>query len=210
MGQIKLTSLKIMGVERFICRCDFSDNPIPRKAQFRFNHQARFPQDQYWYTEDIQVAARLRHYAEGELRQRLNQAGAKPKLKPTLSLQGDIFFFRTEREGREQAKEAGFTSDKQNASWWTRDSDRALLLIHYADESCRDYLQAVINQLEEARAASRAVDADIEIPRPANLKDNYLPYQRGAVAFAARVLNLNAKGGEISPSRGMLYADEMG
>lgn len=56
---------------------------------------------------------------------------------------------------------------------------------------------------------SRAVDADINVPAPSGL--DYLPYQRGGIAFALRATTATATSTEKgSPSRGVLIADEMG
>ncbi|MBI3654111.1 MAG: hypothetical protein HY231_24025 [Acidobacteria bacterium] len=201
MSPIKLIARRIQGVERFICCCTFAEKEIPKRAGFQFNYKAPLPQDRYWFTEDILIAARLRHYAEGELRERLMQIVARPKQPTVLKCQGDGFVFLSEKEHKALAKDAGFTWDHKAGHWWTTDAERASLLVQYANASCGEYLQRVRREMEEAKAASRAIDAAIAIPRPANLRDDYLPYQRAGVAFGLKC---------FENSRGVLLADEMG
>ncbi len=101
--------------------------------------------------------------------------------------------------------------------WWTRDILKALELAEYGSESLRASIllragpaaekheeqkrraeRAVkIKKLamNRTRAASRAADADIEVPSPPGCE--YLPYQRAAIAFGLAHPNV-------------LIADEMG
>ncbi len=101
--------------------------------------------------------------------------------------------------------------------WWTDDLLRACELLEYADADLRSDLEQRVAPLREQEAedeeaslahaalraekkvltleASRAADAEIEIPAPAGFA--YLPYQRAAIAFALDRENT-------------LLADEMG
>lgn len=56
-------------------------------------------------------------------------------------------------------------------TWWTNDAQRAAKVAEYAsDPGLKNYLLSLKSQQDEARAASRAVDADIEIPVPEGLE----------------------------------------
>lgn len=85
------------------------------------------------------------------------------------------------RTNKQALKDAGIGwSQERNGEWvvcwWQADIERA-------------------KEIEKAEQASRAVDADVELPRPAGL--DYLPFQKAGIAFAAE-----------RPS--VLIADEMG
>lgn len=75
--------------------------------------------------------------------------------------------------------------------WWTTDCALASRLAEYAD----DFARALIAQHRERVAASRATDADIELPVPDGLA--YMPFQKAGIAFALG-------------RRGTLFGDEMG
>lgn len=95
-------------------------------------------------------------------------------------------------EQRHLPKAAGFRWDPVRRYWWTADQAKADLLASpefEAQQFARE--QAVAQEAE----ASRAVDADIDIPCPQGLA--YLPYQRAGIAFAMR-------------RNGVLFGDEMG
>lgn len=79
--------------------------------------------------------------------------------------------------------------------WYTQNDNVAVLLINYADEAAHQQLFLDAKAREETLAASRATDADIEVPSPDGL--SYLPYQRAGIAFA-----------DARP--GVLIGDEMG
>lgn len=80
-------------------------------------------------------------------------------------------------------KAAGFRWDATAREWWTDDPDRAARLARYADPGCHAELAARREAQEAAVAASRAVDAAVEIPAPAGRE--YLPFQRAGIALAA-------------------------
>lgn len=77
------------------------------------------------------------------------------------------------------------------AQWWTPDLVAAARLASYSDGAVREELDGV----KTAQQASKAVDADIDAPRPAGLE--YLPFQRAGIAYAMT-------------RPGVLIADEMG
>ena len=86
--------------------------------------------------------------------------------------------------GEWQAKQAGFRWDRDAKVWWTTDDDKALTLLEYADKDVRQRLKGLHESMREEQEASRAVDADIDIPVPDGL--DYLPFQRAGIAYASR------------------------
>lgn len=88
-------------------------------------------------------------------------------------------------------KEAGFRWSPEEKIWWTNDHRKAEALLNYMLPSALDARAA----WKETLLASRATDAEIEIPVPAGLA--YLPYQKAGIAYAA-----------TRPS--VLIGDEMG
>lgn len=94
------------------------------------------------------------------------------------------------------AKRAGFKWDHDGVKrWWTTDTDKALKLEKYADAELRPEFDRLLAEKAEKREASRAFDADIEIPAPEGLA--YMPFQRAGIAYALSRPNT-------------LIADEMG
>jgi len=98
-------------------------------------------------------------------------------------------------EERLVPKQAGFRWDPQAKTWWTDDQKKAGRLAEYSDDDVRERLEAAAREHAETLAASRATDADVDIPAPAGLE--YLPFQRAGIAFAAK-------------RAGTLIGDEMG
>lgn len=92
-------------------------------------------------------------------------------------------------------KAAGFRWNPARKVWYTGDAERARRLQDYADSAARHALAGTEAARSEAIAASKAADADIDIPAPPGL--NYLPYQRAGIAYALK-------------RRAVLIADEMG
>jgi len=88
-------------------------------------------------------------------------------------------------------KEAGFRWNPEEKIWWTDDHRKAVALSQYMVRSALDANTAWRDSLK----ASRATDAEIEIPAPAGC--DYLGYQRAGIAYAAERKNV-------------LIADEMG
>lgn len=63
-------------------------------------------------------------------------------------------------------------------AWWTGDVDKASALAEHADAAARERMAGAVRDVE----ASKAKDADIEVPTPEGLA--LLPFQRAAVAYA--------------------------
>lgn len=75
--------------------------------------------------------------------------------------------------------------------WWTHKPECAARLAHDADEKAKALLDGHVKTVE----ASKATDADIDVPAPDGLE--YRPFQRGGIAYAIERPNT-------------LIADEMG
>ena len=93
------------------------------------------------------------------------------------------------------AKKARFRWDPKVKRWWTDDIDKASKLSEYADAEILAELEAINAERAEALQASRATDADIEIPCPEGLA--YMPFQRAGIAYGLK-------------RDGVLIADQMG
>lgn len=110
---------------------------------------------------------------------------------------------------RKLVKDAGFKWEPRLKAWLTPSAEAAATVVSSFgpnDEVAADVFEAIKTAAsqegenrEAAVAASRAKDANIDVPAPAGLE--YLPYQRAGVAFLRDRL---AGGG------GVLLADEMG
>lgn len=83
-------------------------------------------------------------------------------------------------------KNVGFRWDAGVGRWWTPDVEIANALVEHADDETACLIRQKLTEnsaVEEAAlAASRAVDADIDIPAPPGR--NYFGYQRAGIAFA--------------------------
>lgn len=67
-------------------------------------------------------------------------------------------------------------------TWWTSDPQVAAAFGAYAeDEATRRGLEAIVGARREAIDASRATDADLEIPCPTGL--SYMPFQKAGIAY---------------------------
>jgi len=75
--------------------------------------------------------------------------------------------------------------------WWTPFKEKAALLLEHCDDKAKAALKSHLEEVE----ASKAADANINVPKPDGL--DYLPYQRGGIAYALK-------------RKGTLIADEMG
>jgi SWI/SNF-related matrix-associated actin-dependent regulator 1 of chromatin subfamily A len=192
----------IAGVPRFVLDCPITKQDFAMEAGLRRDSSAH-----HWYTTDVKVAARLRNFAEGPLRDRLNALAAESALKPTLSFERGLYVFRADRELAEVARNAEFFRNPDTEHWYTTDPHYAMRLSEYGDENCHAQIRASLAEMDEMLTASRALDAEIEVPAPPGR--NYFPHQRAAVAYAKRVLRLGdtSLNGDAVP--GVLIGDEM-
>lgn len=100
-------------------------------------------------------------------------------------------FWLAWRSGKDQLKQAGVSVTKQDGSW-----ECCWWLPLSAEEQ---------QQRKQAIEASRATDADVDLPCPSG--QAYLPYQRAGIAYC---LNNLQQRKEQGPSHGVIIADEMG
>jgi SWI/SNF-related matrix-associated actin-dependent regulator 1 of chromatin subfamily A len=113
-----------------------------------------------------------------------------------LTHDGERYIAKTDGpQDRWGPKNAGFRWDPDNKEWWTKYDDNALKLRDVADDATKAKLEAIAKEREAALEASRATDADIEIPAPEGLE--YLPFQKAGIAYAMKRGNV-------------LFGDEMG
>jgi SWI/SNF-related matrix-associated actin-dependent regulator 1 of chromatin subfamily A len=110
----------------------------------------------------------------------------------SISVQNGVWVATYPYEQRNVPKEAGFWwhgGDCKDSCigcknglrlkvWWTPKSECAARLLSQCDQEAKDLLAGHIKTIQ----ASRATDADIEIPCNEGLA--YLPYQKGGIAYA--------------------------
>ena len=176
----------VAGVERYVLDCPITKQDFAMESGLRRDSAAH-----HWFTTDVNVAARLAQFAEGPLRERLNAVAAQSTMKPTLVYDRGVYIFRAERDFSELARDAEFFRNPENGDWYTTDPHFAMRLSAYGDESCHAQIHASLAEMEAALEASRALDADIEIPAP--LGRHYFPHQRAAIAYAKRVLRIGIR-----------------
>jgi len=92
------------------------------------------------------------------------------------------FVWRGTFHDRLLPKEAKFRWNPTDKVWWTDDAVKAHALIDYADPEATDLINKGSEFRLESAAASRAVDADIDIPCPEDLE--YRPFQKAGIAYA--------------------------
>ena len=115
---------------------------------------------------------------------------------------GNVFYAANAFNERHLFKGAGWRWNPDLKRWWTESAEKAVGLSRLFTDSAKRALpdaaeaaKAVEEKKMIAVAASKATDAEIEIPAPEGL--GYLPYQKAGIAVA--IANKNT-----------LLADEMG
>lgn len=68
--------------------------------------------------------------------------------------------------------------------WATKKVEIAARLIEYADDRAKAMLGKAAEAHKKALEASRATDADIEVPAPTGL--DYMPFQKAGIAYALK------------------------
>lgn len=185
------------------------------KAKFRcVGHGAA---ELVFVSEDPAKALLLARYASSELRAHLQ---AKVKVVsngvPVLTYRNGVFIWsgpKYNADGtilfKDLPKKANFAYSQHaerdlprgagtgitHPVWWTERPTKAMLCADYADEAAQLAIGQYMAKRHNALEASRATDADIDIPVPAGLAP--FPYQKGGVAYA-------------KPRARVLFADEMG
>lgn len=84
-------------------------------------------------------------------------------------------------------------------TWWTDDPKKAVKLYDHLSAAARREVDGMKREMDKALAASRAADADVEVPAPDGY--DYIPFQRGGIAFGL---------GAFGRDMGLLIGDEMG
>jgi SWI/SNF-related matrix-associated actin-dependent regulator 1 of chromatin subfamily A len=98
-----------------------------------------------------------------------------------LTKKEDKFVCMTRFEEKDIPKNAGFRWDQEDRCWFTKDPMVAAKLYGYADESCKSELEAISRQYDKNIEASKARDADIDIPIPQGLE--FMPFQKAGIKF---------------------------
>jgi SWI/SNF-related matrix-associated actin-dependent regulator 1 of chromatin subfamily A len=94
------------------------------------------------------------------------------------------WILQTIYEERAYPKKAGFWWNTRvcPGSWATNDLEKAYLVREHADPELRKELEQEFGERVEKVEASKAADADIDIPRPEGLE--YMPFQKAGIAYA--------------------------
>jgi SNF2 family DNA or RNA helicase len=96
---------------------------------------------------------------------------------------GRQFVARCTFDERALPKTAKFRWDPDRRIWWTDDPKRAATLAEYCDDSARAAIDNHTKAVQAAVEASRAIDADAEIPAPEGLA--YLPFQKAGIVYGS-------------------------
>ena len=90
------------------------------------------------------------------------------------------------RYGEWDAKHAGFRWNPKEKVWWTDQIEKAIKLKMFAAADLAEELESYLNEkhrkAEASIVASRATDADIDIPAPEGLA--YMPFQKAGIKYA--------------------------
>lgn len=181
---------------QFVFQGSKAEKDLPKEAGFRFDWD-----NLWWYTSDPLKAAKLHRYAEKKTREALQQYIAEveaeaQKPSPRLELRGERWVWVGGIESKDLPKNAGFSWNKLvKGHWATSDDIKALRLLPYLYGPGKERLETTYNSVQQTLAASRAVSADLDLPRPEGL--DYLPFQKAGIAFGME-------------RGGTLFGDDMG
>lgn len=112
-----------------------------------------------------------------------------------ITQNGSRYTAESRFEEKDLLKKAGFRWDPTSKRWYTDDVRVASKLAYAADASIKPALETLALELETSKLASRATNANVEIPAPEGL--SYLPFQKAGIAFA-------------SDKKNVLIGDDMG
>lgn len=90
-----------------------------------------------------------------------------------------VYHWRGTYDDRHLPKAAGFRWHKAKKVWWTKDPVAAVELIEYADAPCQAALAK--SGITAKKEASRAMDADLDIPAPDGLE--LFGFQKAGIKF---------------------------
>lgn len=90
---------------------------------------------------------------------------------------------------KDYPKAAGFVWDKITPhTWATKDAGVAYKLIKVANKEALEAITLYMAKASENMEASRAKDADVDLPCPEGL--SYLPFQKAGILFICRQLGI--------------------
>lgn len=176
--------------DRYIFHCAISDRFPARDAGFQFNSKGA---PGVWSTDSARRALKLAAYADDDLRdQIIRDAQNEPDPdRITLTFDGQTYRYFSPFAYKELAKQAGMQFAKHpRPCWWTADAETAIRCFNNAAQyegifECAEELRAQLeNHIDRRNAsldASRALDAEIEIPAPPGCE--YLGFQKAGVRF---------------------------
>lgn len=173
---------------RFVFIATYDERHIPKQAGFSWDKNLRV-----WWTTNARAALKLAGYADDALRRELLTAAESipDPDRCTLVLEGTVFRYFSPVALNDHAKKAGFRWAKVPVFyWWTEDLSAAVKCYQSASSEptfvCDPETAKILRDEQGRRIgaikASRAADADIDIPCPPGCTP--LPYQRAAVAYA--------------------------
>lgn len=189
--------------QRYEFTCERSEDYKAKQALFAFDKKLLVR-----YTTRACVAIRLLSYCQDDaLRAEIEErAHDEPDPeRPFLDFDGKVFRYWARFENNNLAKDAGFRfSDNPEPHWWTSDFDAAVRChnncaqfpgFYQQSDTCKEALEIWVEHQDEALAASRAVDAFIEIP---GMKKKPHPFQFAGIKFAYE---------SLTASKGCFIAD---
>ena len=209
---------------KWLAHTKYGETTLPRDVGFLWS-----PADKVWITSDIHAAAKLRKHAAADVQALLDAAlvDAPPPAPPpppvrlAYNASAKVWEARTVYEAGDVARAAGMTWDGTRRLWVTANASCAARLRDYADAANQALLdtqvvaaQAAVAAKAEADrqaiAASRATDADIDLPIAPGR--SFLPYQKAGIAFGLahpNVLLGDDMGlGKTAQAIGIINADE--
>ena len=91
-------------------------------------------------------------------------------------------------DSKEVLKQNGFRWDAERKAWYCADDSRlsglrGILPCTITPDAFEKY-QVAASKAAECVAASRAIDTEVDIPRPKGLE--YLPYQKAGIVYALK------------------------
>lgn len=179
--------------DRYVFYCEIQERFPARDAGFAWNLPVA---PGVWSTDSARKALKLAAYADDELRASIFEAA---QLEPdpdriSLTFDGTTFRFHAPFAYRELAKNAGFAYAKHpRPHWWSADTEAAVRCFNNSAQyeglfECAPELRARLeNHLEErneALEASRALDAEIDIPAPPGCE--FRPFQKAGIMFCLK------------------------
>ena len=96
----------------------------------------------------------------------------------------DVYICECKFAEKDSVKSCGFWWNRDHKIWWTPYRDNAIKLAEFAEGDLKKELLPELRAKEDSLSASRAVDAEIDVPAPDGL--SYLPFQKAGIAFGLK------------------------